>query len=305
MICTTTQNPLCTNPQNSKITVFFPPKITVFFPPPPTISPSFPLSSLLFSPKKNRGKKINSNYKILRVSAASVKERRWSEPRMADSRRRTQRRREKQRRRLEWRLLVCNATPAGEAATAAGTLQNPRTKNPRSLLAGSSTSLDTEEIYFDFTKQRYIYSQEKNTFCKLPYPSKETIGYYLKSTAYGTEAKIVAATEKWGRNVFEYPQPTFQRLMKEQIMEPFLVFQVFCVGLWCLDEYWYYSLFTLFMLFMFESTMAQSRLKTLSELRRIKVDSQTFMVHRCGSGLNSLGQNFYLVMSCLLDALLV
>ncbi|KAK4433578.1 putative manganese-transporting ATPase PDR2 [Sesamum alatum] len=132
---------------------------------------------------------------------------------MADSRRRTQRRREKQRRQLEWRLLVCNATPAREAATAAGTLQNPRTKNPRSLLAGSSTSLDTEEIYFDFRKQRFIYSQEKNTF-----------------------SKIVAATEKWGRNVFEYPQPTFQRLMKEQIMEPFLVFQVFCVGLWCLDE---------------------------------------------------------------------
>lgn len=54
------------------------------------------------------------------------------------------------------------------------------------------------------------------------------------------------------------------------------------MGLWCLDEYWYYSLFTLFMLFMFESTMAKSRLKTLTELRRVSVDSQTVMVHRCG-----------------------
>lgn len=54
------------------------------------------------------------------------------------------------------------------------------------------------------------------------------------------------------------------------------------MGLWCLDEYWYYSLFTLFMLFMFESTMAKSRLKTLSELRRVRVDTQTLMVHRCG-----------------------
>lgn len=62
----------------------------------------------------------------------------------------------------------------------------------------------------------------------------------------------------------------------------FLLIQVFCVGLWCLDEYWYYSLFTLFMLFMFESTMAKSRLKTLSELRRVRVDSQTLMVYRCG-----------------------
>ncbi|GFQ04580.1 probable manganese-transporting ATPase pdr2 [Phtheirospermum japonicum] len=156
-------------------------------------------------------------------------------------------------------------------------------------LAASSISQDTEEIYFDFRKQRFIYSNEKNTFCKLPYPSKETIGYYLKSTGYGTEAKILSATEKWGRNVFEYPQPTFQKLMKEQIMEPFFVFQVFCVGLWCLDEYWYYSLFTLFMLFMFESTMAKSRLKTLTELRRVKVDSQTLMVYRCGKWVKLSG----------------
>jgi hypothetical protein len=36
------------------------------------------------------------------------------------------------------------------------------------------------------------------------------------------------------------------------------------------------------MLFMFESTMAKSRLKTLTELRRVRVDSQTLMVYRCG-----------------------
>ncbi|KAI3415052.1 Cation-transporting ATPase [Psidium guajava] len=148
-------------------------------------------------------------------------------------------------------------------------------------LVGSS-SMDVEEIYFDFRKQRFIFSKENKTFCKLPYPTKESFGYYLKNTGHGTDAKVAAATEKWGRNVFDYPQPTFPKLLKENCMEPFFVFQVFCVGLWCLDEYWYYSLFTLFMLFMFESTMAKSRLKTLTELRRVRVDSQTLMVHRCG-----------------------
>ncbi|KAJ9135114.1 hypothetical protein P3X46_032333 [Hevea brasiliensis] len=152
----------------------------------------------------------------------------------------------------------------------------------RKQLEGSSSLGDREEIYFDFRKQRFIYSKEEETFCKLPYPTKETFGNYLKITGHGSEGKVVAATEKWGRNVFEYPQPTFQKLMKEHCMEPFFVFQVFCVGLWCLDEYWYYSLFTLFMLFMFESTMAKSRLKTLSELRRVRVDSQILLVHRCG-----------------------
>jgi cation-transporting ATPase 13A1 len=58
--------------------------------------------------------------------------------------------------------------------------------------------------------------------------------------------------------------------------------QVFCVGLWCLDDYWLYSVFTLFMLVLFESTVVNSRLRTLTELRRVRVDSQTLMVHRGG-----------------------
>ncbi|AQK85838.1 putative manganese-transporting ATPase PDR2 [Zea mays] len=149
-------------------------------------------------------------------------------------------------------------------------------------VASTSAAGETEEIYFDFRKQRFIYSAEKDNFLKLRYPTKELIGHYGKGTGYGTEAKISTAVDKWGRNVFEYPQPTFQKLMKEQIMEPFFVFQVFCVALWCLDAYWYYSLFTLFMLFLFESTMAKNRLKTLTELRRVKVDSQIVLTYRCG-----------------------
>ncbi|GAB2218242.1 hypothetical protein Drorol1_Dr00001461 [Drosera rotundifolia] len=159
----------------------------------------------------------------------------------------------------------------------------------RKALAGSASKEDVEEIYFDFRKQKFVYSKEEDTFCKLSFPTKETFGYYLKNNGHGTEGKVNAATEKWGRNVFEYPQPTFQKLMKENCMEPFFVFQVFCVGLWCLDDYWYYSLFTLFMLFLFESTMVKARLKTLTELRRVRVDNQTIMVHRGGKWIKLAG----------------
>ncbi|CAD6341162.1 unnamed protein product, partial [Miscanthus lutarioriparius] len=90
------------------------------------------------------------------------------------------------------------------------------------VVASTSAAGETEEIYFDFRKQRFIFSAEKDNFFKLRYPTKELIGHYAKGTGYGTEAKIGTAVDKWGRNVFEYPQPTFQKLMKEQIMEPFL-----------------------------------------------------------------------------------
>ncbi|KAM7257615.1 hypothetical protein ACFE04_013356 [Oxalis oulophora] len=177
----------------------------------------------------------------------------------------------------------CKITPAKFSGSKEIVLLHSRKQQQQQL------NNDDDEIYFDFRKQQFLYSKENGTFCKLPYPTKETFGYYVKCTGYGTQAKVDAAAQKWGRNVFEYPQPTFQKLMKENCMEPFFVFQVFCVGLWCLDEYWYYSLFTLFMLFMFESTMAKSRLKTLTELRRVRVDSQTVMVYRCGKWVKLSG----------------
>lgn len=58
-----------------------------------------------------------------------------------------------------------------------------------------------EEIYFDFRKQQFIYSKDKETFSKLGYPTKEMFSYYLKNTGHGTEAKVGVAIEKWGRNV--------------------------------------------------------------------------------------------------------
>ena len=116
---------------------------------------------------------------------------------------------------------------------------------------------------FEFQKVLYFYDEKKNLFVKRKYDTERRVEELYKQNGITTQADLFQAVERYSLNKMEIKLPAFKELFIERATAPFFVFQVFCVGLWCLDEYWYYSLFTLFMLVMFESTLVKQQQKNI------------------------------------------
>lgn len=189
-------------------------------------------------------------------------------------------------------------------------------------LARTSRAGTPTEISFNYQADKYILTLPDSsaavtsvlvsplvtepTFRRLPYPidAKPTLGEFQASKGLQSEKDVEVAHNTFGPNTFSIPKPTFLDLFIEHAVAPFFVFQVFCVGLWMLDEYWYYSLFTLFMLVVFECTVVfqvgrhvfagcvsgvaepsvplPQRLRTLNEFRTMSIKPFQTQVFRAG-----------------------
>ncbi len=143
-------------------------------------------------------------------------------------------------------------------------------------------SLQNGTYRFSYQQLNFYWCSDRQMFLKPAYPEALPVADYLRAVGLAGEDDVSNANERFGRNTFDIPVPTFMNLFKEHVKAPFFVFQIFCVGLWCLDEYWYYSLFTLFMLVVFESTLVSQRLKTMEEFRGMSIPPVDVWVRRGG-----------------------
>ncbi len=158
---------------------------------------------------------------------------------------------------------------------------------PKSSAGASKTALipiTTSRLgqFFVFYHRRYVYDRRHRIFVKLRCDTALTGENFRSSVGLRTKGEIEIQTAKHGKNKFDIPTPEFIELYKEQLMSPFTVFQLFTSGLWLLDYYWMYALFTLVMICVMELVTVWQRLRSIKALKGYGVEALPLQVYRAG-----------------------
>ncbi|QFZ26932.1 putative manganese-transporting ATPase [Clavispora lusitaniae] len=137
-----------------------------------------------------------------------------------------------------------------------------------------------KQVSFLYQKRRHLFHTEQGKFSPPEFKVDELPPLEVFQSATGLQGDLEKLTRNYGSNRFDIPIPTFMELFKEHAVAPFFVFQIFCVALWCMDEQWYYSLFSLFMLVSFEMTTVFQRRTTMGEFQSMGIKPYDVYVYR-------------------------
>ncbi|KAG0664739.1 putative cation-transporting ATPase 1 [Maudiozyma exigua] len=138
------------------------------------------------------------------------------------------------------------------------------------------------QVFFQFQKKRFLWSTKEEVFASPKFVIDESPKVKDFKKCKGNSGDLTHLVRLYGKNTFDIPIPSFLELFKEHAVAPLFVFQVFCVALWLLDEFWYYSLFNLFMIITMEAAGVFQRLTALKEFRTMGITPYSINVFRDG-----------------------
>lgn len=137
-----------------------------------------------------------------------------------------------------------------------------------------------KQISFLYQKRRHLFHEKTRKFSPPEFKIDELPKLEYFQNSKGLQGDLEKLERNYGKNRFDIPIPTFLELFKEHAVAPFFVFQLFSVALWLMDEQWYYSLFSLFMLVSFEMTTVFQRRTTMNEFQSMGIKPYAINVYR-------------------------
>lgn len=144
---------------------------------------------------------------------------------------------------------------------------------------------DERQVSFSYQKRRHLLLESSGKFSPPEFKIDELPKLSFFQKHRGLSGNLEQMVRNYGLNRFDIPIPSFLDLFKEHAVAPFFVFQLFCVALWFLDEQWYYSLFSVFMLVSFEMTTVFQRKTTMTEFQSMGIKPFDIYVLRDGKWL--------------------
>ncbi|NXM25534.1 AT132 ATPase, partial [Oxyruncus cristatus] len=96
--------------------------------------------------------------------------------------------------------------------------------------------------YYLFQGMRYVWLERRQLFCKVSVLDEGWTCADLHLSQPGLDQQDHTTRRKiYGPNLIEVPVKSYTRLLVEEVLNPFYIFQVFSIVLWVCDAYYYYA----------------------------------------------------------------
>ncbi|KAF1419011.1 Cation-transporting ATPase 13A2, partial [Spheniscus humboldti] len=96
--------------------------------------------------------------------------------------------------------------------------------------------------YYLFEGMRYIWIERRQAYCKVSALDEGWTCADLHLSQAGLDQQDHNTRRKiYGPNLIEVPVMSYTRLLVEEVLNPFYIFQVFSIVLWVCDTYYYYA----------------------------------------------------------------